>query len=75
LVTALYLAADDHISSDTVFGVSQSLIVSPRDDDPEAPVKGIPAIRYDFRLGVAAHSDSGRVGADPSQIMAASGGG
>ena len=75
LVTALYLAADDHISSDTVFGVSQSLIVSPRDDDPEAPVKGISAIRYDFRLGVAAHSDSGRVGADPSQIMAASGGG
>jgi hydroxyquinol 1,2-dioxygenase len=75
LVTALYLAADDHISSDTVFGVSQSLVVSPRDDDPEAPIKGIPAIRYDFRLGVAAGSDSGRVGADPSQIVAASAGG
>ena len=30
----------------------------------------MPSIRYDFRLGVAASEDAGRVGADPSQIMA-----
>jgi hydroxyquinol 1,2-dioxygenase len=71
LVTAIYLAEDEHIDSDTVFGVSNALVTSPRDDDPQAPVKGIPAIRYDFRLGIAADNETGRVGADPSQIMAA----
>ncbi|MBV9517730.1 MAG: hydroxyquinol 1,2-dioxygenase [Hyphomicrobiales bacterium] len=71
LVTALYLADDDHIDSDTVFGVSNALVTSPRDEDPEAPMKGIPAIRYDFRLGIAAADETGRVGADPSQIVAA----
>jgi hydroxyquinol 1,2-dioxygenase len=70
LVTAIYLADDEHIDSDTVFGVSNALVTSPREDDPEAPIKGMPAICYDFRLGVAASEDAGRVGADPSQIMA-----
>ncbi|SDR47848.1 catechol 1,2-dioxygenase/hydroxyquinol 1,2-dioxygenase [Rhizobiales bacterium GAS191] len=70
LVTAIYLANDEHIDSDVVFGVSNALVTSPRDDDPEAPVKGIPAIRYDFRLGIAAGNETGRVGADPSQILA-----
>jgi hydroxyquinol 1,2-dioxygenase len=69
LVTAIYLGDDEHIDSDTVFGVSTSLVVSPRDNDPDAPIKGIPAIRYDFRLGRAAGDDTGRVGADPSQIL------
>ena len=69
LVTAIYLANDEHIDSDTVFGVSSSLVVSPRDNDPDAPIKGIPAIRYDFRLGRAADNETGRVGADPSQIL------
>ncbi|WP_315832244.1 dioxygenase [Bradyrhizobium prioriisuperbiae] len=69
LVTAIYLADDEHIDSDTVFGVSSSLVVSPRDNDPDAPIKGIPAIRYDFRLGRAADNETGRVGADPSQIL------
>ena len=69
LVTAIYLGNDQHIDSDTVFGVSTSLVVLPRDNDPEAPIKGMPAIRYDFRLGVAAGGETGRVGADPSQIL------
>ncbi len=69
LVTAIYLADDEHIDSDTVFGVSSSLVVSPHDNDPDAPIKGIPAIRYDFRLGRAADNETGRVGADPSQIL------
>jgi protocatechuate 3,4-dioxygenase beta subunit len=71
LVTALYIGDDEHIDSDTVFGVSNALIVSPRENDSEAPVKGIPAIRYDFRLGIASDDRAARVGADPSQIVAA----
>jgi hydroxyquinol 1,2-dioxygenase len=72
LVTALYLSDDPHIGSDTVFGVSSSLVVSP-EQDPEAPVPGIPAIRYDFVLGAARGNEAGRVGADPSQILAQAG--
>jgi protocatechuate 3,4-dioxygenase beta subunit len=71
LVTAIYLGHDEHIDSDTVFGVSTSLVVLPRDNDPGAPIKGMPAIRYDFRLGVASGGETGRVGADPSQILSA----
>ncbi len=71
LVTALYLGQDEHIGSDTVFGVSRSLVVDPVADDPAAPIPGIPAIRYDFRLAAQAGNASGRVGADPAQIMAA----
>ena len=71
LVTAIYLGNDEHIDSDTVFGVSTSLVVLPRDNDPDAPIKGMPAIRYDFRLGVASGEETGRVGADPSQILSA----
>jgi hydroxyquinol 1,2-dioxygenase len=71
LVTALYFGDDPHIDSDTVFGVSKALVVRPRADDPEAPIQGIPAVRYDFRLGHAHGEDSGRVGADPKQVMAA----
>ena len=71
LVTALYFGDDPHIDSDTVFGVSKALVVRPRADDPEAPIQGIPAVRYDFRLAHAQGKDSGRVGADPKQVMAA----
>jgi protocatechuate 3,4-dioxygenase beta subunit len=71
LVTALYLAGDEHIDSDTVFGVSSPLVTSPRDSDPDAPIRGIPAIRYNFRLGQASDNETGRVGADPAQILLA----
>jgi hydroxyquinol 1,2-dioxygenase len=71
LVTALYFGDDPHIGSDTVFGVSKALIVTPRADDPEAPIKGLPAVRYDFRLAHAHGEGSSRVGADPKQVAAA----
>ncbi len=71
LVTALYFGDDPHIDSDTVFGVSKALVVRPRADDPEAPVRGLPSVRYDFRLARAHDEGSGRVGADPKQVMAA----
>lgn len=72
LVTALYLADDAHIDSDTVFGVARSLAVTPAMGVPGAPRTDLPAIRYDFRLSRrAAGETGGRVGADPSQIMPA----
>jgi protocatechuate 3,4-dioxygenase beta subunit len=69
LVTAIYLADDQYVDSDTVFGVSTPLVVSSQTDDPEAPIKGMAAICYDFRLGIAAGDATGRVGADPAQIL------
>ena len=69
LVTALYVAGDNHIDSDTVFGVDDSLIISVNKSDPSSPFPKLPSIRYDFRLAKASQKDmSGRVGADPSQI-------
>ena len=70
LVTALYLGDDQYIDSDTVFGVSRALVVQPA-HDPAAPLPGIPAIHYDFRLSPATAAGSNRVGADPAQILAA----
>lgn len=71
LVTALYVAGDEHIDSDTVFGVSDSLVISVNQKDPNSPVPGKPTIQYDFQLASAAKSAamSGRVGVDPSQIL------
>jgi hydroxyquinol 1,2-dioxygenase len=68
LVTALYIAGDDHIDSDTVFGVSESLIVSVNKKDPASPLPHLASLKYDFRLAAAKDKMSGRVGADPSQI-------
>ncbi len=71
LITALYLGDDPHIGSDTVFGVSDSLVVQPRRGLPDAPDPALPCVRYDFRIArQAPHDSSGRVGADPSRIAA-----
>ncbi len=71
LVTALYFGDDPHIDSDTVFGVSAPLVIAPVANDPEAPIKGLPAVRYDFTLAHATGAGSHRVGADPKQFLAA----
>lgn len=69
LVTALYIRGDEHIDSDTVFGVSESLITAVNRNDPASPFPDLPSIRYDFLLAKASAKDvSGRVGADPSRI-------
>lgn len=69
LVTALYLRTDDHIDSDTVFGVTESLVTETVPNDPTSPLKGLPSIHFDFKLARAtAEEATGRVGADPSQI-------
>jgi hydroxyquinol 1,2-dioxygenase len=69
LVTALYLGDDPHIGSDTVFGVSRSLVVDVVENDSAAPMPGIASVRYDFSLGVQTDDGTGRVGADPAQFV------
>lgn len=68
LTTALYLAGDDHIESDTVFGVTASLVTDVKENDPNSPRRDLGSIRFDFTLGAATSDMLGRVGADPSQI-------
>lgn len=72
LVTALYFADDEHVDSDTVFGVSKSLVVSARNDLPDAPRPGMPSIRYDFTMSRETDGAGGRVGSDPSKLIPAS---
>lgn len=71
LVTALYLADDANIDSDTVFGVSTSLVVAVREDLDDSPTPGMPSIRHDFALSRATGQGGGRVGADPSRLLPA----
>ncbi len=69
VVTALYLQGDEHIDSDTVFGVTASLVTDVNRNDPSSPIPNLPTIKFDFQLPAAAAYGSGRVGADPSQIV------
>ena len=72
LVTAVYYGYDQYIDTDTVFGVSQSLIVDPAPDVPGSPFPGLRSINYDFTLARAVAGDeNSRVGADPASLMAA----
>jgi hydroxyquinol 1,2-dioxygenase len=69
LVTALYIQGDPHIDSDTVFGVTDSLVVKVSDPDHSSPLPNLPGIKYDFTLALAGKGEgSARVGADPAQI-------
>jgi len=69
VVTALYLGNDEHIDSDTVFGVTESLVTSVKANDPESPIPNLPAIQFNFVLAAAGEQGTGRVGADPAQIV------
>jgi hydroxyquinol 1,2-dioxygenase len=70
LVTALYFGDDENIDSDTVFGVSGSLVVAAK-DDPASPIPGLRSVHYDFRLAKAGPGETGRVGADPTKLAQA----
>ena len=63
------MADDEHIDSDTVFGANESLITAPRANDPESPFGSLPSIHFDFKLAAVRDAGSGRVGADPSQLV------
>jgi protocatechuate 3,4-dioxygenase beta subunit len=70
LVTALYMGHDEYIESDTVFGVTSSLVTEPKSGDSSSPFPNLPSVRYDFVLAPAPQdAHSGRVGADPSQLL------
>jgi hydroxyquinol 1,2-dioxygenase len=70
VVTALYLTGDPHLDSDTVFGASESLVVSVNQHDTASPYPELQSIQFDFKLAaLAGEAESGRVGADPSQIF------
>ena len=72
LVTSIYYGYDPYIDTDTVFGVSNSLIVEPRAGVPGAPFPELRAIEYDFTLAQAVAGDeNSRVGADPASLLAA----
>ena len=74
LVTALYFGDDPNIDSDTVFGVSGSLVVREAMGLPGAPRPDLPSVHYDFRLSrLGAGDGGGRVGSDPSRLMPAAG--
>jgi hydroxyquinol 1,2-dioxygenase len=68
VVTALYIEGDSHIESDTVFGVTDSLVATVK-KDAKSPFGDLPCIKFDFQLAAAKDALSGRVGADPSQIV------
>ena len=73
LVTALYLAGDEHLEDDVVFGSSGDLVAHVDPPDPKCPIPDLPSIRFDFRLSRQSEADklTGRVGADPPQILPA----
>jgi protocatechuate 3,4-dioxygenase beta subunit len=72
LVTALYFP-DEYVEIDTVFGSSPDLVVKENLADPDAPLQGLPSVRFDFTLARAGSADAagGRVGADPAAVDAA----
>ena len=71
LVTALYFP-DEYVEIDAVFGSSPDLIAREIAADPQAPMKGLPSVRFDFSLARAGTADTagGRVGADPAAVDA-----
>ena len=70
LVTALYLAGDEHLEDDVVFGASGDLVVEVKSNDPACPIQGLPSVHFDFSLARESEVDkaAGRVGADPAQV-------
>jgi catechol 1,2-dioxygenase/hydroxyquinol 1,2-dioxygenase len=71
LVTALYIAGDEFLERDAVFGVAPSLVVPVVDEDPAAPVAGLPAIYHDFHLSPSVSTGQGRIGVDAAQMARA----
>ncbi|MGE0850148.1 MAG: dioxygenase [Hyphomicrobiaceae bacterium] len=75
LVTALYIAGDEHLEDDVVFGASGDLVAEIRDADPGCPMKGLPSVHFDFSLSRETEADrlGGRVGSDPAAVSGPNG--
>jgi hydroxyquinol 1,2-dioxygenase len=56
VTTAVYLEDDPYLESDTVFGVTESLVGAVTKQDPSSPIRGLPALRFDFQLRSASHN-------------------
>ena len=70
-VTARALGVDSDVDSDAVFGVTESFVTSVKEKDPTSPMPTLLSIKFDFLLAAASAEDmTGRVGAEPSQIVA-----
>lgn len=69
LITALYFP-DRYLETDVVFGASPELVIKEKINDPEAPMKGLASVHFDFTLAREGSADiaSGRVGADPRTL-------
>lgn len=50
VTTAVYLRNDRYIESDTVFGVTESLIRDIQEPDPSSPFPNLPSLRFDITL-------------------------
>jgi hydroxyquinol 1,2-dioxygenase len=73
MVTALYLADDDHLTDDVVFGAHGDLVVAIEENAAGCPVPNAKSIKFNFALSVESEADriGGRVGGDPSKIAVA----
>ena len=72
LVTAIYYGYDQYLGTDTVFGVSNSLVVQPKPNLPGSPFPDMETVEFDFTLARAVAGDeNSRVGADPAALVAA----
>ncbi len=56
VTTAFYLRNDKYIDSDTVFGVTESLIREIKDPDPSSPLPDLPSVEFNFTLLTASQS-------------------
>lgn len=50
VTTAIYLKDDPYLETDTVFGVTESLVGAVAEQDASSPILGLPALRFDFQL-------------------------
>ena len=50
VTTVFYLKDDPYLESDTVFGVTEPLVGMVAEQDPSSPIRGLPALRFDFQL-------------------------
>src|SRR5918992_934843 len=57
LVTALYIAGDEHLDDDVVFGASGDLVAEVKDNDPASPIPGVPSVHFDFKLARESEAD------------------
>ena len=67
LVTALYLAGDEHLEDDVVFGASGDLVAEVKDSDPASPMQGLPSIHFDFSLARETEADRGPAASAPTR--------